>query len=129
MRWSGRSTRPVIFCDERVAPAEDVAADVDELVGVRGVRQVVGGEDQRLREAAVVAARAPSAYFLISSRILRLESGAVTLRSISVGVELPLVLQQVELLGAGLGSTMLDLLALLEEDAVHADFGLDVTTS
>ena len=40
--------------DEGVAPAEDVAGQVDELVGVRGVRQVVGGEDQRLREAAVL---------------------------------------------------------------------------
>ncbi len=38
---------------ECLAAAEDVAASVDQLVGVRGVRQVVGGEDQRLGEAAV----------------------------------------------------------------------------
>ena len=41
--------------DERLAAAEDVAGQVDELVGVRGVRQVVGGEDQGLGEAAVLA--------------------------------------------------------------------------
>ena len=54
MRCSGRSTRPGDLADERVAAAEDVAGQVDELVGVRGVRQVVGGEDQRLGKAAVL---------------------------------------------------------------------------
>ena len=49
----------------------------------------------------------------------------MTSRSIFGGVELALVLQQVQLLDAGLGSTTLDLLALLEEDAVHADVRLD----
>ena len=44
--------------DEGLAPAEDVAAELDELVGVRGVRQVVDGEDQRLGEAAVLLPRA-----------------------------------------------------------------------
>ena len=39
--------------DEGLAAAEDVAASLDELVGVGGVRQVVGGEDQGLGEAAV----------------------------------------------------------------------------
>ena len=37
--------------DEGVAPAEDVAGNVDQLVGVGGVRQVVDGEDERLRES------------------------------------------------------------------------------
>ena len=49
----------------------------------------------------------------------------MTLRSISVGVELPLVLQLVELLAAGLGVDHADLLAFLQEDAVHADVRLD----
>ena len=40
------------LADERVAPAENVAARVDQLVGVGGVGQVVGGEDQGLGEAA-----------------------------------------------------------------------------
>ena len=39
--------------DERVAAAENIARDVDELIGVGRVRQVVGGEDQRLGKAAV----------------------------------------------------------------------------
>ncbi len=38
--------------DEGVAAAEDVAAELDELVGVGGVRQVVGGEDEGLGEPA-----------------------------------------------------------------------------
>ena len=54
MRCSGRSTRPVILATNASPAAEDVAGLVDELVGVRGVRQVVGGEDQRLGEAAVL---------------------------------------------------------------------------
>src|SRR5262249_41767518 len=36
-----------------IATAEDIAADVDELVRVRNVRQVMDGEDQTLRLAAV----------------------------------------------------------------------------
>ena len=107
MRCSGRSTRPVIFCDERLAPAEDVAADVDELVGVRGVRQVVGGEDQRLGEAAVLA------LVLVGVLLDLLEDLAVGVGRGDLaldlgGVELPLVLQQVELLAAGLGVDQLD---------------------
>ena len=54
MRWSGRSTPAGDLLDEGIAAAEDVAADFDELVGVGDVRQVVGGEDQGLGEAAVL---------------------------------------------------------------------------
>ena len=45
---------------EGIAAAEDVAADLDQLVGVRSVRQVVDGEDQRLGKAAVLLLRAPA---------------------------------------------------------------------
>ena len=57
MRCSGRSTRPVILATN-ASPGRRRRGQVDELVGVRGVRQVVGREDQRLREAAVTRARA-----------------------------------------------------------------------
>jgi hypothetical protein len=43
--------------DEGVPAPEDVTRPVDELVGVRGVRQVVGGEDQRLGESPRPRAR------------------------------------------------------------------------
>ena len=66
--------------DERLAAAEDVARLVDELVGVGGVRQVVGREDERLREPAVLGlVRIGVALELC--RIRRLESGAVISRS------------------------------------------------
>ncbi len=53
MRCSGRSTRPVILATN-ASPRPKTRGLLDELVGVRGVRQVVGGEDQRLGEAAVL---------------------------------------------------------------------------
>ncbi len=43
---------------EVVALTEDLAADFDELVRVRRVRQVVDGEDEDLREAAGLLPRA-----------------------------------------------------------------------
>ncbi len=46
------------FLDEGIASAEDFAADVDELIGVGNVGQIVGGEDERLGEAAVALLRA-----------------------------------------------------------------------
>ena len=55
IRCSGRSTRPVILATKASPRPKMSRAWVDELVGVRGVRQVVGGEDQRLGEAAVLA--------------------------------------------------------------------------
>src|SRR5439155_9656874 len=36
--------------DEGIAPAENIAADVNELIGVGSVRQIVLCEDQRLRK-------------------------------------------------------------------------------
>ena len=37
---------PSDLADERLTAAEDVAGQLDELIGVRRVRQVVGGEDR-----------------------------------------------------------------------------------
>ncbi len=48
------------------------------------------------------------------------------LRSISVGVEVPLVFQRVQPLAAGLGIDLLDAVALPQEDAVHPDLGADL---
>ena len=39
---------------------------------------------------------------------------------------MPLVFEEVELLAAGLGVDLLDLLAFLEEDAVHPHVGVDL---
>ena len=48
---------------ERIASTEDVTSKVHKLVGVRRVRQVIGGEDQRLREATIL-------FFVIFSPLL-----------------------------------------------------------
>ena len=45
------------------------------------------------------------------------------------GVECPLVVEQVELLGARLGVDLVDLLSLLEKDAVDADVGTRCRTT
>ena len=39
------------FLDERIAAPKHIAGNVDKVVGVRRVRQIVHGEDQRFREA------------------------------------------------------------------------------
>ena len=88
------------------------------------MRQVVGGENQRFREPA-------GALFVFQSVLLDLfENLAVGVggRDLALdvgGVELAFVFQAVELLRAGLGVDEADFLALLEEDARHADVGLD----
>ena len=98
--------RPGDLLHEGVAPAEDVPADVHELVGVRGVRQVVDGEDQGLGEPPVLLLVLPGRTVgdLLDDLAVRVRRGDAS-RSISVGVELPFVFQEVELLRAGLVST------------------------
>lgn len=106
--------------NEGVTSAEAVAGKVDQLVGVRDVRQVVGGEDQGLGEA-------PELLLVLRGMGLQLfEDLAIgvwrrDLLLDLIGVESPLVLQQVELAHACLRVDLVDLLALLQEDAVHAD--------
>ena len=89
-----------------------------------GVRQVVGGEDQRLGEAAVALLVLVGVLLdLLQDLAVRVGGGDLAL---DLGrVEVPLVLQLVQLLAAGLGIDLLDALALLQEDAVHADVGPD----
>ena len=61
MRCKGRSTvgLPVIFCTNESPRPNTSRQRFDELVGVGDVRQVVGGEDQRLGEPAGALLRAP----------------------------------------------------------------------
>jgi hypothetical protein len=42
---------------ERIAALENIARDIHEAVGVRCVRQIVDGEDQRFRETSVSRVR------------------------------------------------------------------------
>ena len=54
MRCSGRSTRPVIFWT-KASPRPNTSRQMSTSWSAwRGVRQVVGGEDQDLGEAAVL---------------------------------------------------------------------------
>ncbi len=64
-----------------------------------------------------------SAYFLISSRILRLESGEVISCSTAALSNCALVLQHIHLFGAGLGIDDADFLSFFEEDTLHAHVG------
>ena len=86
--------------------------------------QVIHGEDQGLGEAAVL--------LLVFQGVLLdlLEDLPVGVRrrdfAFDLGrVELPLVLEQVELFACQSRVDDADLLALLQEDAVHADIGVD----
>ena len=78
MRCSGRSTAAGDLLDEGVAPAEDIAGRC-RRAGRRG-RCAAGRWRRRSASSGTgrIAPRARSAYFLISSMILRFESGAVT---------------------------------------------------
>ena len=118
-------TRPVILRTNDSPRPKTSTASVDQLVGVGGVRHVVGGEDQRLGEAAVL-------LLVLQGVLLDLfEDLAVGIgrgdRPLDLGgVELPLVLQVVELFGPRLGIDHADQLALLEENALHADVRADL---
>ena len=90
-----------------------------------GVRQVVDREDQRLREAPVLFL-VLAAYFLISSRILRLESGEVIFALDLAAVELALVLEEVELSSRRSRDRRCSTCSpSLRKTPVHADVGLD----
>ena len=96
----------------------------DELVGVRSVRQVVGGEDERLGEAAVALARArrnDRGVFDDLAVGIRGRDLAFDFRRL----ELPLVFQQVELFGAGVGIDHARPARLPEEHAVEPHIGFD----
>ncbi len=96
--------------DEGVAATEDLARLIDELVGVRDMRKVVGSEDQGLGEPAVLG------LVLVGVTLQLLQDAAVGVwgRDVTLdrgGVKGTLVLEQVELQRAGLGVDLVDLLA------------------
>ncbi len=110
--------------DECVTLTEEIPRRVDQLVRVRGMRQVVVREDERLRETSeLLLVRLGVLLDLLQDLPVRVGSGDVVL---DLGrVELPLVLQKVELLLARCRVDRLDLLSLLEEDTLHPDVGSD----
>ena len=110
---------------ERVALAEDVARLIDELIGVRGVGEVVGGEDQRLREPSVLGLMGVGvALDLLQDPAVGVRGGDVSLDG--ARVKRALVVEEVELLVAGLRVDLVDLLAFVEEYAVDADVRADL---
>ena len=110
---------------EIVALAEHVAADLDDLIGVRGMGQVVDGKDQDLGEM-------PRFFFVfvgVSGDLL--DDLPVAVRRGDVLFDLlrrkfTLVLELIEHLLTRLRVDEADLLALLQEDAVHPHVGLDL---
>src|SRR5690606_29845642 len=111
--------------DEVFSLAEDLPRHGDELVGVRHVWQVVGGEDQRLREPAVLRLELIRVLLQLREDLpVRVRRGDLALDL--GGIKGALVLEQVELPRACLGVDLVNLLALAKEDAVDANVGADL---
>jgi hypothetical protein len=94
------------------------------LIRVRGVRDVVDGEDEDFREMAgllFMVVGVLGDFFDDLAVALRCGDAALDV----FGGELPLVLQFVALLLAGGGVNLADFLALLKKRAVHAHVGFD----
>src|SRR5262249_46057397 len=109
---------------KRMTTTEDLNGKVDDLVGVRRVRYVVRRKDERLREAPVlllVFGRVfPKLFEDLSIRV----GGRDALLDVR-WIEVPLILQLVELLKACLGVDDAHAFPFFEEHALHPDVGLD----
>lgn len=108
--------------DEGVSPAKHVAGQVDELVAVRGVGQVIDGEDQHLGQAAELL------LVLVGVAPELLEDALVGVGSRDAGFQLgrivlALVLHRVEGGLAGPRVDDLDVLAFTQEHPLHPYIG------
>ena len=120
MRCSGRSTRPVILATKasprpKMSRARSTSWSACEVCGRSLAAKI-----------SVLGKRPCLRFVLVGVALELLEDLAVGVRRGDLaldlgGVEGALVLEEVELAGAGLGVDLVDLLALVEEDAVHAD--------
>ena len=112
------------FFHKIVSLREDLAANAHKLIGVRGVRQIIDGKNESLRKA-------PSLLLVsIGVRCEFLDDLPIAIRRSDValdgrGIERTLVFHLVKCLDAGLCVHSSDLLALLEEHAVHLHAGRD----
>ena len=112
------------FLDEVVALAEHFAAGFHQLIGVRGVRDVVDGEDENFwKMAGRLLVRVSVLRYLLDDFPIALRRGDAALDVF--GGKLPLVLQFIPLFLAGGGVNVADFLALFEKRAVHAHVGFD----
>ena len=112
------------LADKGFSTTEDVACLVDKLISMRRVRNVIDGEDQGLREATRRGfVLVGVALDLFQDLAVRVGRGDVALHL--AGVVCPLVFEEIELAGARARVDLVDLFALLEEDAIHADIAVD----
>lgn len=112
------------LANKAFAAAEDLDRQFGQFVGVRGVREIIGGEDQGFGEAAVTL------FMLVGVFLELLQDLAVGIggRDLSLDVgrgEFTFVFERIEPFGPRDGVDVFDRFAFAEEEAVDADVGAD----